>query len=41
MFIRLQDLETSGLDGSLTEKGNLGTCGSVAGEITINIWGDF
>lgn len=38
MFIRLKDLETSGLDSSPTEKGNLGTCDSVAKEITINIW---
>lgn len=38
MFIRLKDLETSSLDSSPTEKGNLGTCDSVAKEITINIW---
>lgn len=38
MFIRLKDLETSGLDSFPTEKGNLGTCDSVAKEITINIW---
>lgn len=38
MFIWLKDLETSGLDSSPTEKGNLGTCDSVAKEITINIW---
>lgn len=38
MFIRLKDLETSGLDSSPTEKGNLGTCDSEAKEITINIW---
>lgn len=38
MFIRLKDLETSGLDSSPTEKGNLGTCDSVAKEMTINIW---
>ena len=38
MFIRLKDLETSGLDSSPTEKGNLGTCDSVAKEISINIW---
>lgn len=38
MFIRLKDLETSGLDSSPTEKRNLGTCDSVAKEITINIW---
>lgn len=38
MFIRLKELETSGLDSSPTEKGNLGTCDSVAKEITINIW---
>jgi len=38
MFIRLKDLETSGLDSSPTEKGNLGTCDSVAKEITVNIW---
>lgn len=38
MFIKLKDLETSGLDSSPTEKGNLGTCDSVAKEITINIW---
>lgn len=38
IFIWLKDLETSGLDSSPTEKGNLGTCDSVAKEIAINIW---
>jgi len=38
MFIKLRDSGTSGLDSSPAEKRNLGTCDSVANEITINIW---